>query len=556
MNKVKVYVINNQISKEYPFGTSLYEIAQDMKIKLNYPILGARVNNKLAELSYKIYRPKFVEFIDITNIDGYRMYQRSLSFVLMKAVRDLLPGARLKIEHSISKGFYCEIEKPDNKKLTQEEVLNIAERMREIINADLPFIREEIPTKQALEIFAENNLFEKVRLFRTRPTLFTSVYRLDNQIDYFYGYLVPSTGYLKTFDLIPYYDGMLLRFPEMDNPEELGPIIEQPKLFEIFREYKKWSEILGVSTVGSINEQIQQGKAGDLIKVSEALHEKKVAEIAEMIHKRGNVRLVLIAGPSSSGKTTFSKRLAVQLRVLGYDPIPISTDNFFVDRERTPKDENGNYDFESIYALDLELFQKVMNNLISGKEVDLPKFNFQEGKQYFDGTKVKLSSRGIIIVEGIHGLNPLLTKQIDNKHKFKIYVSALTQLGIDYHNRIPTTDNRLLRRMIRDYQYRGYSLEETIERWPSVRRGEEKYIFPYQEEADVMFNSALIYEFNVLKKHLEPLLKEIPETVYQYSEARRLLKFLSYFVPIHREEREIPPTSILREFLSGSAFKY
>ncbi len=556
MQKAKVYVINNNLSKEYPLGTSLREIAEDMKIKLNYPILGARVNNKLAELSYRIYKPKFVEFIDITNIDGYRMYQRSLSFVLMKAVRDILPQARLKIEHSISQGFYCEVEKPDDQRLTPEEVLTIAERMRQIINADIPFEREEIPTQQALEIFEENHLYEKVKLFKTRPILFTSVYKLDDQIDYFYGYLVPSTGYLKVFDLIPYYDGMLLRFPTQDNPEELGPIVEQPKLFEIFREYKQWVEILGVSTVGSINEQVQDGKAGDLIKISEALHEKKVAQIADMIKHRGDVRLVLIAGPSSSGKTTFSKRLSVQLRVIGYQPVTISLDNFFVDREKTPRDENGDYDFESLYALDLELFNQVMNQLIAGQEVELPKFNFQEGKRYYDGTKVKLSDRGIIVIEGIHGLNPELSKHIDDKYKFKIYVSALTQIGIDYHNRIPTTDNRLLRRMIRDYQFRGYSLVDTLKRWPSVRRGEERNIFPFQEEADVMFNSALIYEFNVLKKHLEPLLREVPETVYEYSEAVRLLKFLSYFVPIRREEREIPPTSILREFISGSAFKY
>ena len=556
MQKAKVYVLNNNLSKEYPLGTSLREIAEDMKIKLDYPILGARVNNKLAELSYRIYKPKFVEFIDITNIDGYRMYQRSLSFVLMKAVRDILPKARLKIEHSISQGFYCEVEKPGDERLKPEEVLTIAERMRQIINADIPFEREEIPTQQALEIFEENHLYEKVKLFKTRPILFTSIYKLDDQIDYFYGYLVPSTGYLKVFDLIPYYDGMLLRFPTQQNPDELGPIVEQPKLFEIFREYKQWVEILGVSTVGSINEQVQQGKAGDLIKISEALHEKKVAQIADMIKHRGDVRLVLIAGPSSSGKTTFSKRLSVQLRVIGYQPVTISLDNFFVDREKTPRDENGDYDFESLYALDLELFNKIMNQLIAGEEVELPKFNFQEGKRYYDGTKVKLSERGIIVIEGIHGLNPELTRDIDEKYKFKIYVSALTQIGIDYHNRIPTTDNRLLRRMIRDFQFRGYSLVDTLKRWPSVRRGEERNIFPFQEEADVMFNSALIYEFNVLKKHLEPLLREVPETVYEYSEAVRLLKFLSYFVPIRREEREIPPTSILREFISGSAFKY
>ncbi len=555
-DKVKVYCLNNSLTKEYPFGTSLSEIAEDMGIELKYPVLGARVNNKLAELTYKIYKPKFVEFIDITNIDGYRMYQRSLSFVLMKAVRDKLPGARLKIEHSISKGFYCEIDKEDKSQLKPEEVLTIAERMREIIKADIPFEREEIPTKQALEIFEEYNLTEKAKLFKTRPTLFTSIYSLDDQKDYFYGYLVPSTGYLKVFDLIPYYDGMLLRFPTRENPEELGPILEQPKLFEIFREYKKWSDILGVSTVGSINEMVQNGKAGDLIKISEALHEKKIAEIADMIHERGNVRIVLIAGPSSSGKTTFSKRLAIQLRVLGYKTLPISLDNFFVNREDTPRDENGNYDFESLHALDIELFNQVLNDLIAGKETEIPKFDFHEGRRYYTGEKVKMPKDTIFVIEGIHGLNPELSSHIDDSVKFKIYVSALTQTGIDYHNRIPTTDHRLLRRMIRDYQYRGYSIEETLKRWPSVRKGEDKNIFPFQEESDVMFNSAMVYEFSVLKKHLEPLLKQVPETAYEYSEARRLLKFLSYFVPIGKEEREIPPTSIMREFLSGSAFKY
>jgi len=556
MEKVKIYCLNNNQTKKYPLGTSLFDIAGDMKIELGYPILGARVNNKLTELCYKVYRPKFIEFINITNIDGYRMYQRSLSFVLMKAVRDLFPGARLKIEHSISQGFYCEIKKPNNKPLNSEEIFNIAERMREIIKADIPFYRDEIPTQQAIKIFEEYNLIEKAKLFRTRPTLFTSIYKLDNQIDYFYGYLVPSTGYLKTFDLIPYYNGMLLRFPSMNKPEDLGPIIEQPKLFEIFREYKNWVEILGVSTIGSINEKIKQGYAGELIKISEALHEKKVAKIADLIAQKNNIKIVLIAGPSSSGKTTFSKRLAIQLKVLGYNPIAISLDNFFLNREDTPLDENGNYDFENILAIDIKLFNKVMNNLIDGKEVELPYFDFHTGKRVYKGDKVKLLERGIIIIEGIHGLNPLLTKDINNKFKFKIYVSALTQIGIDYHNRIPTTDNRLLRRLIRDYQYRGYSLIETLKRWPSVRKGEEKYIFPFQEEADIMFNSALLYEFSILKKHIEPLLKEIPETIYEYSEAKRLLKFLSYFEPIKHEEREIPPTSILREFLSGSAFKY
>ena len=553
-DKIKVTCLNNKLSKEYPHGISLKEIIEDMKIELKYDILGARVNNLVRELCYRVYNPKFIEFFDITDIDGFRMYQRSLSFVLMKAVRDLFPKAKLRIEHSISKGFYCELVK--NPPLQAEEVLKIADRMREIIKADLPFKRKQLPTQEAIKIFEENGLIEKVRLFKTRPTLFTSVYMLDNQEDYFYGYLVPSTGYLKIFDLLPYYDGMLLRFPSQEHPEELGEVIEQQKLFEIFQEYKDWGEILGVGTIGSINEAIKNKKASELIKVSEALHEKKVAQIADKISKQGDVKLVLIAGPSSSGKTTFSKRLAIQLKVLGINSFPISTDNFFVDRERTPTDENGDYDFESLYALDLDLFANVMNSLIAGKPTQIPYFDFQDGKTFYkDEPPVTLGKNGVLIVEGIHGLNPELSKNIDDKFKFKIYVSALTTLGIDSHNRIPTTDNRLIRRMIRDYQYRGYSPVDTLKRWASVVRGEKKNIFPYQENADVMFNSALLYELSILKKYAEPLLKMVPETEKEYAEARRLIKFLSYFVTCNNDD-EIPPTSILREFLSGSSFKY
>ncbi len=552
---VKITCLNLNLSKEYELGTSLKQIAEDLHVKLEFPILGARVNNKLEELSYKIYNPKFIEFIDITNIDGHRMYQRSLSFVLMKAVRDLYPKGKLKIEHSISKGFYCELTKIPP--LSPEDVLAIAERMRQLVKSDLPFIRCQLPTNEAIAKFEENGLFEKAKLFRTRSTLYTSVYSLDNQIDYFYGFLVPSTGFLDVFDLIPYYEGMLLRFPSRTNPKELGAVIEQQKLFDIFQEFKDWSEILGVSTVGSINEAVQQGRNSELIKISEALHENKVVQIAAQVQKRETVKLVLIAGPSSSGKTTFSKRLAIHLKVLGINSYPISTDNFFVDRERTPRDENGDFDFESLYALDLELFNKTINSLIAGKPTKIPHFDFREGKSYFkeDEEPIVLGKGSVLVVEGIHGLNPELTNQIDDKYKFKVYVSALTQLGIDWHNRIPTTDNRLIRRMIRDYQYRGYSPEETIKRWPSVRRGEDKNIFPYQEEADIMFNSALLYELSLLKKYAEPLLKKVPETEAVYSEAKRLLKFFSYFADSDNED-EIPPTSIIREFLSGSSFHY
>ena len=552
-DKIKITCLNINITKEYEPGKTLQEIADDLKIKLKHRILGARVNNTLTELNYRIFNPRIVEFIDITNHDGYRMYQRSLSFVLIKAVKDTIKDVHVKIEHSISKGLYCEIEK-DDYKLSPDDVLKIAERMREIINADLKFIREQTPTSEAIKIFQKNNLYAKAQLFQTRPTLYTSVYKLDKQEDYFYGYLVPSTGYLQIFDLIPYYDGMLLRFPEPETYTELGSVLEQEQLHDIFIEYKHWVDILGVSTIGSINRRIQEGESGELIKFSEALHGKKVAQIAEMIKEQPGIKVILISGPSAAGKTTFSKRLSLHLKIIGVKPIQLSLDNYFINREDTPKDENGEYNFESLEALDVKLFNENLNDLINGKEIELPFFSFDSGERYYNDTKIQITDENVIIIEGIHGLNPKLTEKIKDKYKFKIYISALTQIGIDTHNRIPTTDNRLLRRIIRDYQYRNYSALDTLKRWDSVRRGEEKYIFPYQEHADIMFNSALLYEVCILKKYVEPLLKEIPETEYKYSEAKRLLKFLSYFTPI--QEDEIPPTSILREFLSGSSFNY
>jgi len=553
-NVIQIKCLNNNISKEYPLGTSLNEIAKDMNIETQRPILGARVNNNIRELNYRVFNPKYIEFFDITNIDGLRMYQRSLSFVLIKAVKEICPNSQLRIEHSISKGFYCEIDK--DSPLSPSEVLNIAEKMRQIIKKDVKFIRQQFPTEEVIKKFEANDFPEKAKLFKTSSSLFTSIYKLENQIDYFYGYLVPSTGYLKVFDLLPYYQGMLLRFPSQNEPEALGEIIEQSKLFDIVQEYKEWSEIINIPTIGSINEAVLNNKNGELIKVTEALHAKKVSQIADQIKKNNNIKIVLIAGPSSSGKTTLSKRLAVQLKVLGVNSLLVSLDDFFVDRNKTPKDENGEYDFESLFALNLNLFNSTMNKLIAGTETSIPSFDFHEGKNYIDeNEKVVLPDNSVLIVEGIHGLNPKLTAQIENKYKFKIYVSALTTLGIDLHNRIPTTDNRLIRRIIRDYQYRGYSPQDTIKRWPSVRRGEDKNIFPFQEEADVMFNSALLYELGVLKRYIKPLLEKVPENAYEYSEAKRLLKFLSYFVEADNED-EIPPTSILREFLSGSSFKY
>lgn len=554
-DKIRIYCQNNGLSKEYDYGVQLIDIALDMKIKTKCPILAARVNNALKELNYRLFDNSFVEFIDITDTDGYRMYQRSLSFVLMKAVRDLFPESKLKIEHSISNGLYCELEK--NPPVSIDDIFEIGQRMKQIIDANLPFVRQKIPTTEAITIFEKNNLYDKVDLFKYRSTLFTSVYSLDNLIDYFYGYLVPSTGYLQVFDLIPYYHGMLLRFPKPSNPEELGEVIEQRKMFEIFQEHKDWVEILNVSNVASINKHIREGKAGELIKISEALHEKKVAQIADLIVKKGTVKVIFIAGPSSSGKTTFSKRLAVQLKVNGINAIPIAMDNFFVEREQTPRDEKGEYDFEALEALDIKLFNKTITQLIEGKPTVIPTFDFKNGRKNFNNPPIQINSKDVLVIEGIHALNPLITEFFDKEHIFKIYVSALTQLNIDSHNRIPTTDNRLLRRIIRDYQYRGYSCEDTLKRWPSVRLGEDKYIFPYQENADIMFNSALIYELSVLKRYVEPLLKKVPENIREYSEAKRLIKFLSYFEEIDaKTEREIPPTSILREFLHGSSFTY
>ena len=554
--QVKIHIQDTDIRKDYPLGTILLEIEQDLNVEKPYPVLGAMVNNQLRELSYAIYKPKTVKFVDYKHPGGTRMYMRSLSMVLFKACRDLYPNFKLKIEHSISKGLYCEFEGVQmNVETHFQMVVDLLARMREIVAQNIPFEREELETQEALRMFEKFNHTDKIKLLQTRQQMYTSVYKLDDVIDYYYGHLVPSTGYLTHFDLVKYYDGMLLIPPQPEKPKELQNLVVQDKMFEVFREYRHWVEVLGVPNVGSLNEITLQGKIGELIKINEALQEKKLAQIADRINeKRKDIKVVLISGPSSSGKTTFSKRLAIQLKVLGYKPIMISLDNYFVNRENTPLDEDGNYDFENPRALDIKLFNDNMLSLFNGEEVQLPKFSFTNGSRYYADKKLKIDENNIIIVEGIHALNPELSAFIPKKKKFKVYVSAVTQLSIDLHNRIPTTDNRLLRRIVRDFQYRSYSALDTIRRWPSVRRGEEEHIFPYQEEADVMFNTALIFELGVLKKWAEPMLQEVPPNVPEYNEARRLLKFLGYFVPI--PEFEVPPTSILREFLEGSSFDY
>lgn len=551
---VEVICENTKERKKLKPGLNLLEISKAFGLKLEHQILGAMVNNELKELDYEVYSPKTVRFIDITHADGMRMYQRSLFFVLQKAVSDVVPGARVQVEHSVSKGFYCEIEgmyEPIELPL----IFGIGDRMREIVAEDLPIRRDKVLTKDVVQMYRDNGHDEKASLFETRATMYTSVYYINGTADYFYGCLVPSTGYLKAFDLVKYYQGMLLMVPKRSNPVELEDIVLQNKMFDIFQEYKEWVEILGVSTVAAINKQIKSKNTSELIKISEALHERKVIQIADEIYnRRDKVRIVLISGPSSSGKTTFAKRIAIQLKVMGLAPHTVSLDNYFVDREQTPLDENGEYDFESLGALDIDTFNKTLVDLLEGKKVDLPKFSFETGKRFYDGTSLQIESNGIIIIEGIHGLNPNLTPLIEPEKKFLIYISALTSLSIDGTNRIPTTDNRLIRRIIRDYKYRGYSALDTISRWESVRRGEDHNIFPYQEEADVMFNSALLYEFGILKTYAEPILREVPMNVPEYAEARRLMKFLNFFTRIPDEE--IPPTSILREFLGGSTFSY
>jgi uridine kinase len=469
-------------------------------------------------------------------------------------VKEIYPQATLKIEHSVSNGFYCKLHCKEE--LDYQEASNkLKLRMQEIAAEGLNFEREEIKTEDAYQVFNSFGLIDKCVLMGTRKQFYSSVYKLNGVVNYFYGYLVPNTSYIQIFDLLPYHDGMLLLPPKISNPNELEDVIVQNKLFDIFQEFKSWVDIMGVPDIGHLNQLTSKDQSGQIIKVSEALQEKKIAKIAEMIEERKeHVKVILISGPSSSGKTTFAKRLSVQLSVSGFKPEVLSMDNYFLDRELTPKDENGEYDFETPLALDIELFNQNLLDLFDGKEVDLPTFSFLTGSKSYNGHQLQLQENSIVLVEGIHGLNPMISKAIPEDKKFKIYVSALTPLSIDNNNRIPTTDNRLIRRIVRDYNHRHYSALDTIKRWPSVRGGEDKYIFPFQEEADVMFNTALLYELGVLKQYAEPILREVPPIAKEYSEARRLIKFLSYVNPI--SEKEIPPTSILREFLDGSSFKY
>ena len=547
---------NNNIIKNIPIGSSLLDIYNDFNLEMPYGVVSAKVNNRTEGLNFRVYNNKDVEFMDVRESSGMRTYVRSLCFVLCKAVEEIFPDGRILLEHPISKGYFCNLK--IGRPITLEDVSRIKQRMMEIIVEDIPYHRIECHTTEAVRLFSERNMMDKVKLLETSGSLYTYYYTLGDTIDYYYGSLLPSTGYLKVFDIVKYYDGVLLRIPNKNNPLVLEEVIKQEKMLEVFKEYLHWLDIMELSNVGDFNVACNEGFATDLINVSEALQEKKISHIADDIYNRGKngdrVKMVLISGPSSSGKTTFSKRLSIQLMTNGLHPFPISLDNYFVNREETPRDENGNYDYESLYALDLKFFNEQLQALLKGEEVELPRFNFATGKREFKGDKLKIHENTILILEGIHALNPELTPQIPDANKYKVYVSALTTISLDDHNWIPTTDNRLLRRIIRDFNYRGYSAQETISRWPSVRAGEDKWIFPYQENADAMFNSALLFEFAVLRRYAEPILNAVPRNCPEYSEAYRLLKFIKYFVPV--QDKEIPPTSLLREFLGGSSFRY
>ncbi len=547
---------NNNIYKNFPIGSSLLEIYYGFNLDFPYQVVSAKVNNRSEGLNFRVYNNKDVEFLDVRDPSGMRTYVRSLCFILYKAVSELFPDGKLLMEHPVSKGYFCDLR--IGRPLEEDDVTAIRKRMQEIINADMPFQRVECHTEEAIRIFSERGMDDKVRLLKTSGSIYTYYYILDGTVDYYYGNLLPSTGFIKLFDIVKYYHGLLLRIPNKNNPDVLEEVVKQEKMLDVFKEYLRWSYIIGLGNVGDVNLACEKGHATDLIKVSEALQEKKIAQIADDIFRRSEngerVKLVLISGPSSSGKTTFSKRLSIQLMTNGLRPYPISLDNYFVDREETPRDADGNYDYESLYALDLQLFNEQLHALLKGEEVELPRYNFTTGKKEYKGNRLRIDEHTILILEGIHALNPELTPQVPKENKYKIYVSALTTISLDDHNWIPTTDNRLLRRIIRDYNYRGASARDTISRWPSVRAGEDKWIFPYQENADVMFNSALLFEFAVLRYHAEPILNSVPRNCPEYSEAYRLLKFIKYFTPV--PDKELPPTSLLREFLGGSSFKY
>ena len=552
---------NNNMTKSFPEGTSLLEVYQEFAddIKLPYPVVSAKVNNASQGLKFRLYQNRDVEFLDAREGSGHRVYVRSLCFVLYKATQDMFPGSKLFIEHTISRGYYCNFKKKNNEALADGDVERIAARMQEIISMDMPFRRNEATTEEAIRVFAERGFTDKVKLLETSGQIYSDYYMLGDTADYYYGPLVPSAGYLTVWALEPYHDGMLLRVPDWNNPTILAEKVDMPKTYEMFAEKTRWDIIMRLSNAGDVNKAIKRGFASELIQVSEALQEKKIVQIAEEIERRYHreenpVRLVLITGPSSSGKTTFCKRLSIQLLACGLRPMSFSTDDYFVNRVDTPKLPNGDYDFDNIETVEYSLLEDHLQRLMQGERVEVPEYNFVTGKREWNGKKLKLSNDSVLIIEGIHALNPLLTSKISDSVKFKIYISALTSISLDDHNWIPVRDNRLLRRIIRDYNKGAYTAQETIAQWKNVCEAEDQWIFPYQETADAMFNSALNIEFAVLRTHAEIILASVPKNCPEYAEAHRLLKFLRYFIPI--SDKEIPPTSIMREFVGGSSFKY
>ncbi len=552
LKTVNIRCVNTGRTHKVPVGFTLEDFYDMIELDMPYGSTSAKVNNKVEGLHYTIFSDKDVEFLDVTSQSGLRTYVRSLFFVLYKAVSELYPAAGLQIDTPVANGYYCRLSNMEP--LTEETVNRLRDKMQEIIDDKIPYHRVVARTEDAVRLFREHGLEDKALLLEGFGEIYTTYYTLGDTVDYFYGSLLVNTGQIHLFGLEAFADGLLLRLPDPKNPKQLQPMRHQPKMFSVFEEQHQWQKILGVSTVGELNALCQQGGAIDLINVSEALQEKKISALADRIASEPKRSVVLIAGPSSSGKTTFAKRLAVQLFACGKKPVSIELDNYFVDREKTPVDKEGNYDFEHIKAMNMRLLSKQMNALLHGEEVELPRYDFQSGKSLKSGTRLKLSPDNIVIFEGIHALNPMLTKDVPDENKFKIYASALTTIMLDHHNYIPTTDNRLLRRIVRDHKYRGCTAEQTIRQWPSVRAGEEKWIFPYQEEADVMVNTALLFELPALRRQAMRLLEQVPEHAPEYSEAYRLRKFLSYLCPIDIEP--LPPTSLLREFLGGSTFKY
>ena len=550
---IQIRCKNNKKTQKVAIGSTLFDIFSEIGLEMSHGPISCKVNNKVEGMHYRVYNSKDLEFLDMTSSSGSRAYTRTLFFVLCKAVKDIFPASPdVIIDIPVSNGFYVDVRL--GKELTEEEVGKLRNRMQEIIDARMPIRRYMVPTEDAIALFQEKGDVEKVKLLKTSGSIYTTYYKIGDYVDYYYGTLLTNTSELYLFGLEKYYDGMLLRIPSLKNPDQLGEITRQDKMFDIFKEHHRWQDIIGIRTIGDFNQAVTAGFSTDIINISEALQEKKIAQIAEDIAQRKGVKLVLLAGPSSSGKTTSCKRLSIQLAVNGLKPLQISLDDYFVDREKTPKVESGEYDYESIYALDLKLINEQFNALFRGEEVELPKYDFQSGKSKRSGKKLKMNDHNVLVVEGIHALNPELTSQIPDEQIYRVYASALTTILLDNHNYIPTTDNRLLRRIIRDNKYRGVSAQETIHRWPSVRAGENKWIFPFQENADAMLNTAMLYELAVIKMQAEPLLQLVPENCEEYAEAYRLLKFLKYFKGI--PYNNLPPTSLLREFLGGSSFHY